>query len=86
MTFYQSHENFNNRKNNILLNALSFIDRVDNTASAQIADDDSLELSIDKGFECRLSKDKLNREDFKALINDENGSNQTGQFQIKNYT
>jgi len=51
-----------------------------------MADDDSLELAIDQGFECRLFKDKLNREDFKALINDENGALQTGQFQIKNYT
>jgi hypothetical protein len=65
---------------------LSFIDRVDDTASEGIADDDSFKIAVDLGFECRLSQDKLNREDFKALINDENGANQTGQFQIRNYT
>ena len=59
---------FNKRQENILLNALQFINDVAERDKHDSSDDDRLGEGVDEGYICRLDKEQREQPEFQALI------------------
>ena len=85
-SYIAANKQFCKREENILLNALQFINEVAQKGNEDEAEEQpEEERGVDEGYDCKLSQEEIQRPEFQELIR-EGEQNLLDANNIKNYT